>query len=84
MRCAHIECQFSSVLFFSPCRTRRTGVLALKLGTTEQYTKDGKSFLVTLLQVRFCLVCVSVWYSVDVYVCGIQLFVCVVSSSLCV
>ncbi|BFZ13453.1 hypothetical protein BsWGS_16492 [Bradybaena similaris] len=31
--------------------TRRTGVLALKLGTTEQYTKYGKPFLVTLLQV---------------------------------
>ncbi|KAL3858596.1 hypothetical protein ACJMK2_008868 [Sinanodonta woodiana] len=32
-------------------RTQRTGVLAIKLGMLPQWTKDGKKFITTLLQV---------------------------------
>ena len=49
-------CAFS----VSSCRTKRTGVLAMKIGVVPQWTKTGKKFLTTMFQVgksvcyRFC------------------------------
>lgn len=33
--------------------TRRTGVIARKIGIVPMWTKDGKRFMTTMLQVRF-------------------------------